>query len=60
MMYGIYPFKGKTTATLAVAIATGRIKTPPKERQEEYSEELKKILSLLLSQVYYFLRFQFY
>jgi hypothetical protein len=60
MMYGIYPFEQTNIGTLALAIATGRIKTPPKERQEEYSEEFKKILSLLLSQVYYFLRFQFY
>jgi serine/threonine protein kinase len=57
LMYGIYPFEGKTSETLAVAIVTGKIKTPPEEMQKEYSEGLKKILSLLLSQVYYFLRF---
>jgi hypothetical protein len=52
MMYGRYPFERKTTATLAVVISKGRIKPPPKETQEKYSEELRKILSLLLSQVY--------
>jgi hypothetical protein len=57
MMYGIYPFEQTNLGTLAVAIATGKIKNPPKETQEKYSEDLRKILSLLLSQVYYFLRF---
>jgi hypothetical protein len=56
-MYEIYPFEGNNMGTLAVAIVMGKIKTPPKEIQERYSEELKKILSLLLSQVYYFLKF---
>jgi hypothetical protein len=49
-MYGIYPFQGKCRETVAVAIATGNIKTPRKEIQEQYSEGLKKILSLLLLQ----------
>jgi flagellar biosynthesis/type III secretory pathway protein FliH len=50
MMYGIYPFVGKTSETLAVAISKGRIKALSEEIQEGYSEGLRKVLSLLLSQ----------
>jgi hypothetical protein len=60
-MYGTYPFEQTNLGTLAVAIVTGRIKTPPEEMEKQYSEELKKILSLLLSQVCFsFLIFKFY
>jgi hypothetical protein len=51
MMYGIYPFEGKTEETLAEAITRGNMKEPPQEAQKLYSEGLRKILSLLLSQV---------
>jgi hypothetical protein len=47
----MYPFEGKFRETIAVAIVTGKIKTPRKEIQERYSEGLKKILSSLLSHV---------
>jgi hypothetical protein len=50
-MYGMYPFEGKFRETVVAAIVTGRIRTPRKEVQEQYSEGLKKTLSLLLSQV---------
>jgi hypothetical protein len=53
MMYGIYPFevKGNNKKALAEAITRGNIKEPPQEAQKLYSEGLRKILSLLLSQV---------
>jgi hypothetical protein len=52
MMYGMFPFEGKMNIreTVIAAIVRGKIRAPPKEIQERYSEGLKKILSLLLSQ----------
>jgi hypothetical protein len=52
MMYGMFPFEGKnnTRETIVAAIVRGKIKTPPKEMQERYSEGLRKISLLLLSQ----------
>jgi hypothetical protein len=50
-MYGIYPFEGRTSETLAVAIVKEKLKAPPEEMEKQYSKELKKILSQLLSQV---------
>jgi hypothetical protein len=53
MMYGRYPFEGKNIATLSVAISKKKIiNPPPPEIEQNYSEELKNILSLLLSPVY--------
>jgi hypothetical protein len=55
MMYGIYPFEGKTKETLAEAITRGNMKKPPQEAQKLYSAGLRKILSSLLSQVCFIL-----
>jgi hypothetical protein len=47
ILYDVWKIK----ETVVVALLKGKIKTPPKEMQERYSEGLKNILSLLLSQV---------
>jgi hypothetical protein len=54
-MYGIYPFDGQTRETLAVAIATRKMKEPSSEAQQRYSERLKNILSSLVLQVFSYL-----
>jgi hypothetical protein len=49
-MYGIFPFEGKYKETVISAIVRGKIKKPLKEIEERYSEGLRNVLLLLLSQ----------
>jgi hypothetical protein len=46
----MFPFQGNSEPAVITAIVRGKIKTPQKEMQEQYSEGLRKIPSLLLSQ----------
>jgi hypothetical protein len=52
-MYRIYPFEANDMETLYVSITEGKMTVPPKKLQEQYSEGLKDIVSLLLSQVFF-------
>jgi hypothetical protein len=50
-MYGTFPFEGRSPYVLAASIITGKIKKPPYDVEQKYSEKLKYVLSSLLSSV---------
>jgi hypothetical protein len=53
MMYGTYPYKPECNdfCSLAYTLAIGKTVDPPTERKEFYSEWLKNLVELLLSEV---------
>jgi hypothetical protein len=56
-MYGMYPFSGKYDYSVVISIVQSKLKKPPNEREKYYSKDLKDILSLLLSHVYFYILF---
>jgi DNA polymerase III delta subunit len=52
-MYKVHPFYEKDVFRLVTAVVKRKIKKPPNELEDYYSKELKDLLWLLLSQVYF-------